>query len=166
MSLDAINSMTETDAADALRTCCAAERWVQAMVAVRPYAGRDDLHAKADAIWPLLGAADWLEAFEAHPRIGDVGSLKAKFANTHALASGEQSSTAVASDATLQRLKDGNDAYFDKFGFIFIVCATGKSADDMLALLEARLPNTREQEIANACREQAKITHLRLDKLV
>lgn len=112
-----------------------------------------------------LSDEDWLQAFDAHPKIGDVTSLKKKYANTHSLASGEQSATAAADESVLQRLKNGNDAYADKFGFIFIVCATGKSADEMLALLEARLPNTRAQEIENAAREQAKITHIRLDKL-
>lgn len=166
MSLESLNAMSATEAAEVLRTCCAADRWVEGMVAARPFADRDDLHRKAEALWPAMTERDWLAAFDAHPKIGDVKSLKAKYANTHALASGEQSSTAAASDDVLHRLKDGNDAYHEKFGFIFIVCATGKSADEMLALLEARLPNTRAQEIENAGREQAKITHLRLDKLV
>lgn len=166
MSLERLNQMSESDATEALRTCCAAERWVQGMVASRPFDSVEDLHAKADGLWPSLTTEDWLEAFEAHPKIGDVSSLKAKFANTHDLASGEQSTAALASDETLQRLKYGNDAYLEKFGFIFIICATGKSADEMLLRLEERIDNTRADEIVNAGREQAKITHLRLDKLV
>ena len=105
-------------------------------------------------------------AFEAHPKIGDIKSLKAKYASTEALASGEQAGARVAPEAVLQRLKDGNDAYLHKFGFIFIVCATGKSAEQMLELLEQRLPNSREQELRIAAEEQAKITHIRLDKLL
>ncbi|MGP4843016.1 2-oxo-4-hydroxy-4-carboxy-5-ureidoimidazoline decarboxylase [Marinobacter sp. 1Y8] len=165
MSLESLNRMSEAEACATLQTCCAADRWISAMVAARPFASSEALHAQAKMLWPTLTDDDWLQAFDAHPKIGDVTSLKKKYANTHNLASGEQSSTAVANETVLQRLKDGNDAYADKFGFIFIVCATGKSADEMLALLEARLPNTRPQEIENAAREQAKITHLRLDKL-
>lgn len=166
MSLKRLNQMSDAGAAEALRTCCAATRWVQGMVASRPFESAEDLHEKADRLWPGMTTDDWLEAFEAHPKIGDVASLKAKFANTHDLASGEQSSTSLASDEVLQKLKFGNDAYLRKFGFIFIICATGKSADEMLLRLEERLENTRSDEIVNAGREQAKITHLRLDKLV
>lgn len=166
MSLERLNQLDEAEAAKALRTCCAAERWVQGMVASRPFESVEDLHEKADRLWPQLETEDWLEAFEAHPKIGDVSSLKAKFANTRDLASGEQSSASLASEETLQRLKYGNDAYLEKFGFIFIICATGKSADEMLLRLEERIDNTRADEIVNAGREQAKITHLRLDKVV
>ncbi|BES69437.1 2-oxo-4-hydroxy-4-carboxy-5-ureidoimidazoline decarboxylase [Marinobacter nanhaiticus D15-8W] len=166
MSLERLNQMSDAGAAETLRTCCAATRWVQGMVASRPFESVEDLHEKADRLWPGMTTDDWLEAFEAHPKIGDVSSLKAKFANTHDLASGEQSSTSLASDEVLRKLKYGNDAYLEKFGFIFIICATGKSADEMLVRLEERLENTRADEILNAGREQAKITHLRLDKLV
>ncbi len=100
------------------------------------------------------------------PAIGDVNSLKKKYADIQASASHEQSGAAQASEATLQRLKTLNDQYLDRFGFIFIVCATGKSADEMLALLEARIDNDRDEEIQNAAREQAKITHLRLETLL
>lgn len=165
MSLESLNRMSEAEARTALQTCCAADRWIDAMVAARPYVCVEALHAKAASLWPTLTDQDWLLAFDAHPKIGDVTSLKKKYANTHTLASGEQASTAVADETVLQRLKGGNDAYLEKFGFIFIVCATGKSAAEMLALLEERLTNSRQQEIENAAREQAKITHLRLDKL-
>jgi OHCU decarboxylase len=106
-----------------------------------------------------------LAAFAAHPRIGDVDSLRTKFAHTKTWASGEQAGVDAASEDTLIRLADGNDAYFDRFGYIFIVCATGKSADQMLALLEARLPNDAVTELPIAAAEQRKITQLRLQKL-
>lgn len=166
MNLDELNALPREQAEARFRDCCAAEPWVQGMVDNRPYASRDQLLEQSQRLWPTLTEQDWLQAFEAHPKIGDVDSLRKKYASTKALASGEQAGARQAPEAVLQRLKADNDAYQEKFGFIFIVCATGKSAAEMLELLEARLPNTREQEIENAAREQAKITELRLEKLV
>lgn len=166
MTLAQLNQLPDSNARDQFRTCCAADTWVEAMVQARPFSSWQALHERAEALWPTLSEHDWLAAFEAHPKIGDINSLKAKYASTEALASGEQAGARVASDDVLQRLKAGNDAYVDRFGFIFIVCATGKNADEMLALLEARLGNDRDAELTIAAAEQAKITHLRLDKLL
>ena len=166
MTLEHLNTLPLDEALTIFRDCCAADAWARPMVTARPFPSAEALHGTARALWPSLLEADWLVAFEAHPKIGDIKSLKAKYASTEALASGEQAGARIASDAVLQRLKDGNDAYFDKFGFIFIVCATGKSAEEMLELLEQRLPNSREQEMRIAAEEQAKITHIRLDKLL
>ncbi len=110
--------------------------------------------------------ADWLEAFAAHPRIGDVDALRAKFAATAAWASGEQAGVAGASESTLRALAEGNRDYEAKFGHIFIVCATGKTADEMLGLLRERLANEPDAELAVAAAEQAKITAIRLRKLL
>ena len=166
MTLDELNQLPEDRAQALLRDCCAAEAWVRGMVGARPFVSLEALHGMARALWPMLAESDWLAAFEAHPKIGDIKSLKARYASTEAMASGEQSGATVASEAVLQRLQEGNDAYLAKFGFIFIVCATGKSAAEMLALLEARLGNERAEEIRIAAAEQAKITHIRLDKLL
>lgn len=166
MSLEELNKLPAAQALTLFRDCCAADAWAHPMVESRPYGSAEALHGTARALWPNLHETDWLVAFEAHPKIGDIKSLKAKYASTEALASGEQSGARVAPDEVLQRLKDGNYAYLDKFGFIFIVCATGKSAEQMLALLEERLPHTREEELRIAAAEQAKITHIRLDKLL
>lgn len=166
MSLEELNTLPREQAEARFRDCCAATPWIQGMTDGRPYRNGESLLAHSRTLWPTLTEADWLRAFEAHPKIGDVDSLRKKYASTKALASGEQSGARQAPDAVLQRLKAGNDAYLEKFGFIFIVCATGKSAVEMLDLLEARLPNTREEEIDNAAREQAKITEIRLEKLV
>jgi 2-oxo-4-hydroxy-4-carboxy-5-ureidoimidazoline decarboxylase len=106
-----------------------------------------------------------LEAFTHHPKIGDAKSLAEKFATTKEWASNEQSGVNEASILTLNKLAEGNKAYEEKFGYIFIVCATGKSASEMLSLLESRITNTPEVEIEIAMREQNKITHLRIDKL-
>ncbi|KAA0694137.1 2-oxo-4-hydroxy-4-carboxy-5-ureidoimidazoline decarboxylase [Halopseudomonas laoshanensis] len=166
MTLEQFNQMPEAEAETLMRDCCAAEAWVRGMVGARPFASPEALHGSARALWPSLMESDWLAAFEAHPKIGDIKSLKARYASTEAMASGEQAGARVASEAVLHRLKEGNDAYYAKFGFIFIVCATGKSAEQMLELLEARLPNERAEEIRIAAAEQAKITHIRLDKLL
>lgn len=165
MSLEELNTLPRDQAETRFRDCCAAGPWVRGMTDNRPYASRDELMAQSQQLWPTLTERDWLQAFEAHPQIGDVDSLRKKYASTKALASGEQAGARGADEDVLRRLKQGNDAYLDRFGFIFIVCATGKSADEMLALLEARLPNGREMELKIAAREQAKITEIRLEKL-
>lgn len=121
---------------------------------------------EAKTKWNELSEADWREAFTHHPKIGDVNSLKEKFVSTSAWAEGEQGAVKAASQATLEALAAGNAEYEKKFGYIFIVCATGKSADEMLALLQARLPNKPAAEILSAMGEQDKITRLRLEKLI
>jgi OHCU decarboxylase len=160
-----LNALPDDNARDSLATCCAAGRWVDAMLARRPFTSDDAvLQAAADAA-ATLTEADWLEAFAAHPMIGDVASLREKYAATRELAAGEQSGATAASEATLAELAALNRTYRDRFGFIFIVFATGKSADEMLALLKARINNSREQELKIAAAEQLKITQLRLQKL-
>ncbi|WP_020560622.1 2-oxo-4-hydroxy-4-carboxy-5-ureidoimidazoline decarboxylase [Thiofilum flexile] len=166
MRIVKLNQMSPESLALAFTQCCVAERWVSQMVASAPFTSEEHLFTQADSIWANLGEADYLQAFEGHPKIGDVSSLKQKYANTKALASGEQATVKQADDDTLQRLATGNQAYEAKFGFIFIVCATGKSAAEMLKLLEARLPNNRETEVQNAAEEQRKITRIRLEKLL
>lgn len=162
----ALDAMGEAEAADALTRCCGASRWVRAMLARRPFGSNESLHAAADEAWATMEHADILEAFDHHPRIGaDLSALREKFASTASWAGGEQGSVADASEETLHALRDGNVAYEARFGHIFIVCATGKSAAEMLALLQARLPNEPADELRIAAAEQAKITHLRLDKI-
>ena len=165
-TLAALNHLPETEAYTAFENCCCASAWVTAMVKSRPFASLEQLQQEALKIWNSLGENDFLEAFEGHPKIGDVSSLKAKYAHTKALASGEQSSVQVADDEVLEALARGNQAYEQKFGFIFIVCATGKSAAEMLALLEARLPNERADELRIAAEQQSQITAIRLNKLI
>lgn len=165
MTLEALNNLPRNQAEARFRDCCAAEPWVQGMVENRPYASREAMMEQSRRLWPTLTESDWLQAFEAHPQIGDVDSLRKKYASTIALAFGEQAGARDANEDVLRKLKQGNDGYLEKFGFIFIVCATGKSAVEMLNLLEARLPNGRELELKNAAREQAKITEIRLEKL-
>jgi len=166
MSVKQINQADADAATHMFRQCCTSDAWIERMVAGRPYGSADEVRSAANDNWKGLVDADYLQAFEGHPKIGDVSSLKAKYANTKELAAGEQSAVNEASDATIQALADGNSAYESKFGFIFIVCATGKSAGEMLELLQARLPNSRDQELVNAAEEQRKIFHIRLEKLL
>ena len=166
MTIDALNRLSEADAATAFTQCCAAQRWVERMVIDRPFENLSEMLEISDRIWEECDLDDYLEAFEGHPRIGDVESLAKKYANTKGWGGGEQKGVEGADRAVLERLAKGNADYEEKFGHIFIVCATGKSAAEMLALLEARIGNPPEYEINVAAEEQNKITRLRLKKLL
>jgi 2-oxo-4-hydroxy-4-carboxy-5-ureidoimidazoline decarboxylase len=163
---DRLNALQPDSLRSELTKCCAAGRWVEAMVVARPFADDKCLQGTAADIWWKLDRSDWLEAFAGHPRIGDVDSLRAKFTGTRDWASGEQSCVAGASEATLSRLAELNREYEARFGYIFIVYASGKSADEMLAILESRMANDPQTELQIAAAEQLKITQLRLQKLV
>ncbi|MGB0937893.1 MAG: 2-oxo-4-hydroxy-4-carboxy-5-ureidoimidazoline decarboxylase [Colwellia sp.] len=164
MTLNDLNSYSTEQAAHTFMQCCTSSSWVNLMVAARPFASLEQLKEVADSTWKTLANNDFLEAFEGHPKIGDVNSLRAKYANTKELAGNEQGLVKEANDAVLETLSQGNTDYEAKFGFIFIVCATGKSAKQMSDLLQERLPNTKEQEFVNAAEEQRKIFQLRIDK--
>jgi 2-oxo-4-hydroxy-4-carboxy-5-ureidoimidazoline decarboxylase len=148
-----------------LQKCCDSKAWIDKMIAAPPLEDLVDLVETAEEKWWECSEKDWLEAFEHHPKIGDINSLKEKYRNTVAWASNEQSGVDSAPDEILQALANGNDDYEQKFGHIFIVCATGKSAGEMLDILQSRLPNNAEDEIKIAADEQLKITKLRLEKL-
>lgn len=166
MTLDELNSLDIDGARHFFRQCCTSDHWLEFMANNRPYSSQDELLSTADTSWSACGEKDYLQAFAGHPKIGDVNSLKAKYANTRDMAGHEQSGAATASDETLKALADGNAAYETRFGYIFIVCATGKSADQMLSLLNDRLNNQLEHELTIAAAEQHKITRLRLNKLI
>ena len=166
MTISELNSVPAKDIAPFLKKCCGAEKWVTNMISQRPYSSIENLLSQATNLWDALSNEDWMEAFEHHPQIGDLNSLKEKFPNTSSLAAAEQQGTTQATESVLQQLSDYNAQYFDKFGFIFIICATGKSAAEMLDSLKARLNNPLEEEIQRAAKEQIKITCLRLKKLI
>jgi 2-oxo-4-hydroxy-4-carboxy-5-ureidoimidazoline decarboxylase len=166
MTLTELNDLPPTGLADALRKCCGATAWVSAMLQIFPVADAETLLREATTSWYSLSEADWREAFTHHPKIGDLNSLKEKFASTSTWATGEQGAVTQAPQQVLEALAAGNEAYEQKFGYIFIVCATGKSAEEMLGLLQARLPNSPEEEIHVAMAEQDKITRIRLEKLL
>ncbi|HVY37480.1 MAG TPA: 2-oxo-4-hydroxy-4-carboxy-5-ureidoimidazoline decarboxylase [Polyangia bacterium] len=150
-------AMTASDARAALARCCGSARWADAMLSRRPWPTAAALFADAAAIWWALDREAWLEAFAQHPRIGAGG--------TDAWSRQEQAAAAGADAATRRALQAANDRYVERFGYIFIVCATGKSAAEMLCLIEARLDNDPDRELAIAAGEQARIIHLRLEKL-
>ena len=166
MTLAELNDLAESEARAAFERCCGASRWVEAMMAARPFGSFPAVVAASDDAFDELEEGDWLEAFRHHPQIGDVSELRKKFASTAAWAGAEQGGTAVASEATLAALAEENRAYRDRFGYIFIVCATGRSADEMLGLLRMRMGNHADAELAIAAEEQRKITGLRLMKLL
>jgi 2-oxo-4-hydroxy-4-carboxy-5-ureidoimidazoline decarboxylase len=150
------------EARDLLRRCCGASDWVERMAARRPFGSREALIAAARGEWFALEPSDWREAFRHHPTIGDREALRQRFATTAHLSEREQAGVDGASEETLTALAEGNREYECKFGYIFIVCASGKSAGEMLRLLRQRLPNSPDDEILIAAEEQMKITELRL----
>jgi OHCU decarboxylase len=164
--LDRLNSLSEDDAERELLTCCGSRRWARTVAEGRPYASVDELLARADEVWWSLDAADWHEAFRSHPRIGERKAEAAQTEREKAWSAGEQSGMGAAADATRRALAEGNREYEERFGWLYIVCATGKSADEMLALLRQRLANDPQTELRAAAEEQRKITRLRLQKLL
>ena len=136
------------------------------MCGSRPFMSVDGLTAKANEIWWKLEQNDWLDAFRSHPKIGEQKAEASVSKQSLGWSAQEQSGVANAATQTLAELETFNRGYLKKFGYIFIVCATGKSSDEMLAILKSRLGNDREQELRIAAGEQAKITELRLKKLV
>ena len=166
MTFTELNQLDPAERRRALEKCNGSRAWIEKMEGGFPVADPGALLAAADHAWQSCTVADWREAFTHHPRIGDLNSLKKKFAGTAQWAAGEQSGVNSAGEALLQSLAAGNKAYEEKFGYIFIVCATGKSAAEMLDMLRQRLGNDPEKEIHIAMGEQQKITRLRLEKLL
>jgi allantoicase len=161
-----LNGCSDEAAQAAFARCCGARRWVAGMLAGRPYQSRTHLHGHAEHVWWHLGDGDWREAFTHHPQIGaDVAKLRERFAATAGWSEGEQSGVQGADEETLAALAADNQAYADRYGYIFIVCASGLTAGEMLARLRGRLDNPPEFELRVAAGEQAKITALRLEKL-
>ncbi|HET7705516.1 MAG TPA: allantoicase [Thermoanaerobaculia bacterium] len=155
--VDRVN--TSTHLAELLRSCCGSTKWAEQLASMRPFQSWDELTEKADGIWSRLSPEDWNEAFLAHPRIGERKASSKWSAD-------EQAGTRSASEETMNKLASANRAYEEKFGLIYLVCATGRSADGMLEDLEKRMNNSRETELRVAAEEQRKITRLRLEKLV
>ena len=155
--LDRLNALPTAEAEARLLACCGATKWATAMAAARPFPSEEALDATAERLLLDLDRADWLEAFAAHPRIGERGTGWSRQ---------EQSSAASAASSVLAELAEANRHYDACFGHVFVVCATGKSAEKMLGFLHSRLGNDAETELSIAAAEQAKITRLRLEKLV
>jgi len=169
-ALERFNALARGEAEARLLSCCGSREWARRMAGERPFRDSSAMADAADRLWRTLSKDDWLEAFAAHPEIGSAeGKGSARLGtglNLSPWSRDEQGGTKGANPETLANLADGNREYEERFGHIFIVCASGRNAAEMLALLESRLHNDAETEIAIAAEEQRKITRLRLEKLV
>ena len=165
-NLRRLNELSQEEARGELLKCCGSSEWATRLAARNPFENEDELREAADNIWWSLDGKDWLEAFSSHPKIGEQKAVNPGPEKAQAWSEEEQSGTRDASHETMSELMDANRAYEAKFGYIFIVCATGKSTEEMLALLKERLPNDPDTELSIAAREQSKITQLRLNKVL
>ena len=161
-----LNSLPAAEAENELLHCCGSTRWAQQMTAARPYASLDELFATANQIWSSLDKNDWLEAFRSHPKIGEKKAAVPVSTQSREWSGQEQAGVATAPQETVDSLAELNRAYEEKFGFIFIICATGKTSSEMLSALRQRLEHDRADELPIAAAEQSKITALRLKKLL
>jgi OHCU decarboxylase len=166
ISLEHLNMAPHDEAWRALLTCCGSKRWAQLMVEARPFASLAALEEAADRIWQELGPEDWLEAFSSHPKIGARQAERPQSKQSSQWSAQEQSGTHQSATETLSALAESNNEYERRFGYIFIVCATGKSGEEMLALCQRRLTNEPEKELPVAAEEQRLITRIRLRKLI
>jgi len=160
------NSLPEKKAEAALTDCCGSHEWVRRMLALRPFGNETEFYAAADEIWNALGRKDWLEAFRHHPRIGARKAVRKQSAKAGGWSAKEQSEVEHATTEARAVLDAANRAYEAAFGHIFIICATGKSSEEILRELQRRLANDREKELHEAAEEQRKIMRLRLEKLL
>lgn len=166
-ALAAWNQAGSAAAIQAMLVCCGARRWAQAMVAQRPIGSVEELSQAADREWLAMPEADWLEAFACHPRIGErspAPDAQHTSARAAKWSRQEQSSTNSAPEPVLAELAEANALYEQRFGFTYIVCATGKSAAEMLAILKRRLASSREAELREAAEQQRQIMQIRLGK--
>ncbi|MDX1407122.1 MAG: 2-oxo-4-hydroxy-4-carboxy-5-ureidoimidazoline decarboxylase [Saprospiraceae bacterium] len=165
MDLKTFNQLDTSDALAVLQKCCGSRTWCEFMDSQRPFEEDERLYAAALHAWyARCHRQDWIEAFSHHPKIGDLESLEQRFGASADLAENEQGQVRSAPREVLEALAEANEVYEEKFGYIFIVCATGKSALEMLLLISERLDNHPDDEIRVAMGEQAKITALRLAK--
>ena len=158
------NGLPADDAADQILPCCGSRAWARAVAARRPVADEKALLALSDEIWRGLTVSDWMEAFSNHPRIGERQAPKTTSPQSAAWSAQEQHEAASTGDALASALRDGNRQYEERFGRIFIICATGSSATEIFDDLQRRLQNDSETELREAAEEQRKITNLRLKK--
>jgi len=169
--LDWLNALPSEAARAELLKCCGSMRWAATLTERRPFTNLDQLLAQSSDVWWALDQSDWLEAFRSHPKIGEkkaaaTGAADLVATQSQQWSAEEQQGVVRAGEEAVEKLARLNRAYEEKFGFIFIVCATGKSTDEILALLETRLENEPAAELRIAAAEQAKITDLRLRKLL
>jgi 2-oxo-4-hydroxy-4-carboxy-5-ureidoimidazoline decarboxylase len=157
--------MSAAQAAEILGSCCGSSRWVKEMVRRRPFGSVADVLASADEAWDSTRDDDWREAFSHHPRIGEQQPAATQSSRAADWSANEQGSVQSATDTVLSELSRINREYEERFGHIYIVCATEKSPEEMLAIAKKRLSNAPEKEIRVAAEEQRKITQVRLRRL-
>jgi 2-oxo-4-hydroxy-4-carboxy-5-ureidoimidazoline decarboxylase len=166
MTLNDLNAIPPARATELFTACCGSSRWVSQMVARRPFASLGAVLAMADEVWKSLAAVDWFEAFAHHPRIGEATSAVAQSDRGREWSAGEQASVTRASESIRLAQRDMNAQYERRFGYIYIVCATGKTPSEMFAIARGRLSNDPATELKVAAEEQRKIMRLRLEKLL
>jgi OHCU decarboxylase len=166
IGLERLNVLSKSDAENELLKCCGSREWARLVMAERPFESVDDLITRSDRAWWSLEPRDWLEAFHSHPKIGERKAATAVAVGAQRWSEDEQSGIRNSAQETIAALAKLNRMYEKKFGFIFIVCASGKSSEEMLTNLRQRLNNDPDEELRIAAAEQAKITQLRLRKLI
>ncbi len=164
--VDWLNSLSPAAAESELLKCCGSTVWAQRLSVARPFSSLEELNRKASEIWWSLGEGDWLEAFRSHPKIGERKAEQVVSPEAQSWSEQEQSATHNTAQATMQTLRELNRLYEEKFGYIFIICATGKSTEDIIANLRRRLNNDYQEELEISAEEQNRITQLRLTKLL
>lgn len=166
MKLETLNELPAAEAESRFLDCCGSMSWARKMTEARPFASADELISRAESIWHGLDANDWLEAFAAHPKIGAKKAAPAQAERSADWSKSEQAGMDHTDERVREELAEANSLYENKFGFIYIVCATGKSAGEMLGICRERLNNTADHELRAAAEEQRKITEIRLVKLL
>ena len=161
-----LDSMKPDQARGLLAECCGSHRWVNEMTAKRPFKVYENVFRVADEVADGMEPKDWLEAFAHHPRIGEKAASAPEKGAAAEWAAKEQSGFDVAPVDVQAALMNANQEYEGRFGYIYIVCATGKSAEEMLEILRGRLGNDPDRELKVAAAEQRRITRLRLEKLL
>lgn len=165
LTLRELNALPTSEAERELLTCCGSRAWAREVTAGRPYPDAETLLSTSDWVWSRLVPDDWLEAFAQHPRIGERAAATTS-GTERRWSEGEQARAQQSASSVLAQLASANAKYEDRFGHVFLICATGKSADEILANARERLHNDRERELRVAAEEQRRITHLRLRKLL
>jgi OHCU decarboxylase len=165
VTLQRLNALPDHEAEAAFLTCCGSTRWAREMARRRPFDGQHQVHTAGADVWFELDPEDWDEAFRAHPRIGERKAAPAQSAQAAAWSAQEQAGASSAGEEIAAALAEGNRAYEERFGRIYIVCASGKTAKQLLSILRKRLGNDPDTELRVAAAEQWKITELRLEKL-
>ena len=165
MTVDELNVLGPADVRGILEACCGSSKWIDEMIARRPFGSVGAVLEAADEVWRQTGPEDWLEAFNHHPRIGETRAANLQGDLAAGWSKGEQATAGKSDNLVQEQLADVNRRYEERFGYIYIVCATGRPAQELLAIAKDRMSNDRETELRVAAEEQRKITQLRLRKL-